>query len=433
MLEQNSYDCIILGSGLCGMSAAERLVNAGKSVLIMERDSEQGGLLRGHRFDGFTIEHYYHHVFTGDDDFFALVNKLGLSNLLVWHPASVGHLIDNKIYRLDTPLDILKFTPLSIWDKFRLALAVLKIKLTKDFAPLDKISAKKWLLENCGKGVYENFFKPPLTGKFGDCLDEISAAWLLTRIKLRSNRSVTGEKLCYMQGGFQKFIDVWKDHLLDLGVQIATSADVERILLDDKGNVSGVVCEGKTLSTSKVISTIPSSVLLKICDFDAAYKRQLSKIRYQISLCSTLGLKKSITNTYWINIKSDRLPFALMLEHTNFHNDPAYGCKIVYLASYCQTESDSLWNLSDEQVMQKFENGLISEFNLKKEDILWHRFSRTRYSAPLYTMGYLDNLPSIKSTIKGLYVTGMMRSYPERSVNASIKLGLEAANILLAD
>ncbi len=102
--------------------------------------------------------------------------------------------MDGKLHPLTTPLEILRYPCLTFFQKFRLGLFVLgsrKINLL----PLDKVTAKAYLFEKVGEDVYNAFFAPLLTSKFGSMKDDVSAAWLMSRIAIRSDRGSEGERL----------------------------------------------------------------------------------------------------------------------------------------------------------------------------------------------------------------------------------------------
>ena len=64
-----------------------------------------------------------------------------------------------------------------------------------------------YILSEVGQRTYESFFQPLLTSKFGAMSDKVSAAWLIGRIAIRSDRGLSGERLGYLKGGFQVFLD----------------------------------------------------------------------------------------------------------------------------------------------------------------------------------------------------------------------------------
>ena len=40
------YDCIVVGAGICGLSAANYLATRGKLVLVIEKSNQIGGLCK---------------------------------------------------------------------------------------------------------------------------------------------------------------------------------------------------------------------------------------------------------------------------------------------------------------------------------------------------------------------------------------------------
>ena len=76
-----------------------------------------------------------------------------------------------------------------------------------DLSALDDVPAERYIIDHLGRNVYSSFFEPLLKSKFGDRRKEVSAAWLFSRIAIRSDRGVSGERLGYLNGGFHRIID----------------------------------------------------------------------------------------------------------------------------------------------------------------------------------------------------------------------------------
>jgi hypothetical protein len=51
-----NFDCIVIGAGLAGITAARDLESTGKSVLLIEASDDVGGRLRSDRLDGFILD-----------------------------------------------------------------------------------------------------------------------------------------------------------------------------------------------------------------------------------------------------------------------------------------------------------------------------------------------------------------------------------------
>ncbi|MFQ5975603.1 MAG: NAD(P)/FAD-dependent oxidoreductase [Candidatus Hydrothermarchaeales archaeon] len=422
-------DVVIIGGGLTGLSAAYHLSKRGRDVILVEKDMEVGGLVSSWDLEGYKIEKFYHHISKNDVFLVDLLEDLGIKEKLKWKHGSVGYYYENNVYKMDTPLDILRFKGLNFIDMIRIAFIVLWVKLKKDYSDLDEISARDWLIEKSGERGYNNFFRPLLKGKFGKNLKDVSAAWLFGRIKFRSRRSISGEKLGYMDHGFSEFIERLYIEIENNGGKIFKDTTIKEIKAED-GRVSGVSTTSGEIIATNVISTIPPKELLKICSFPTKFGDMLKKIKYQRTICALLGLETNLLEkVYWLNIKSETLPFGAIIEHTNFHNIPGYGRDhLVYVVSYVQEDKDELWEKKDEDIISDFVKGLEQAFpGFSKSSVKWWRLARGIYSAPIYRKGYLKDIREIRSPIKGLYITGMFMTYPERSMNGSLELGKEMA------
>ncbi|MDD5420216.1 MAG: NAD(P)-binding protein, partial [Methanomicrobiaceae archaeon] len=180
----------IVGGGLCGLTAAFELSDTCQ-IDILEKRPFLGGCLASYHIDGYWIERYYHHCFAGDAHLMQLFSRLGIADRIEWLTGSTGYCVDGKIHPLTTPGDILKYPHLTLAEKARLAWLTLRSSRI-DTGPLDDIPARDYIIEHLGPGIYASFFEPLLKSKFGDRRGEVSAAWLISRIAIRSNRGAGG-------------------------------------------------------------------------------------------------------------------------------------------------------------------------------------------------------------------------------------------------
>lgn len=416
---------IIIGGGLAGLAAAYRL---GGNTLLLEKDSELGGMAASYDIDNYHIEKYYHHLFAGDKELLGLINELGLRHKLEWLRSTTGYYANGKAYPMNTPIDLLRFPLLSIKDIIRLGWLVYKAGKIKDKVKLDNISAKGWVLRNAGSSVYENFFDPLLQSKFGANKERISAAWLVSRVHLRSNRGPGGERLGYLRGGFYSLIGSLAESIKKQGGEIRTKFKVSKIEIENKA-VKGVAGEGEFLACDRLISTIGPSALARILE-PGLLDLNLD-LKYQGTACALLGLKsKILEDIYWLNIKGD-VPFGAIIEHTNFLPLSEYGEHLMYIASYFQEPGDPLLRLPEEEVIELFLRGIKKLFpDFNRDDLKWWRLARDLETAPIYEKGYGARVIPYTTPIKGLYLAGMFSrpNYPERSMNGSIRAGFECAD-----
>ena len=403
-------DICIIGGGLSGLSAAYNL--RGKAdITILEKNERLGGCLSSSKAKCGYIEDFYHHCFAGDENLFELSESLGILNELEWMSGSTGYYVNSKINPLTTPIEILKYPHLSITDKFRLALLTLQSG-KYDLAGLDDVSAKEFVIDKCKESVYSSFFEPLLRSKFGDMKDSVSAAWLISRIAIRSDRKTGGEKLGYFRYGYNSLIEALKKELLESGCAIKENNPVKKVFFNgSKWEVNGTAYDA-------VISTMNPSSLKK------AGGPAVSDITYQGAACMTIGLKKEVTNgIYWLNMK-DEAPYGAVIGHTNMVPSERYGEHIVYLASYFKEKpADNL----KETMIKDF----CRRFGVSKKEINWYRLKIENSAGPVYTKGYKKLIPGYEK--EGLFMAGMfsLPNYPERSMEGSIIAGKDVASKII--
>jgi len=137
----------------------------------------------------------------------------------------------------------------------------------------------------------------------------------------------------------------------------------------------------------------------------------------------TLAMKRQVTNgIYWLNMK-DPAPYGAVVTHTNFIPFENYGEHLVYLASYF---TGTLPQRLDEQMLSDF----CSRFSVRHDEINWHRMAVDPFAGPVYTTGYRSLIPRYENN--GFFMAGMFSktNYPERSMEGSIRAGLEVADCI---
>lgn len=397
----------IVGAGLTGLRCAMELKEF-INVKVFEKDSV-GGLVSSF-CNGYCIEKFYHHMFKTDRELLGFIKELGLESKLVWKTVKVGVAKNGEIHSLSTPFEILLYPHMSLIDKFRLAMFTV-ISKKRNFEDFDEIEAMKALRKELGETLLENFFIPMLNAKFGENAKDVSYAWLLARVAIRSNRKLRGEEIGYLRHGFHQMIEKMCD-----GVEIVKKG--AKIKRNWKWSVNGEDFDA-------IVFTAPLTELGEI-----AKKIGIPEIRYQSSICGLLSLKESFSDIYWINV--DRASFGAIIEHTNFMPLEDYGEVLVYLASYTTPDSE-FFKLRDEEIKKMFLRDL-EKFGVKNSELNWIRIFRAKFSSPIYEKGFLKKITPYR-VHEGFYIAGMTSrpNYPERSMNGSLIAGKEVAEQVKRD
>jgi len=399
----------VVGAGLCGLKAARELAEFAEIRVFEPHDV--GGLVASWG-EGFSIEKFYHHCFRDDRFLIDEIRNCGLKSKLVWKIAKTGFAVGGRIYPLNTPFEILRYPYMSLVDKIKLAKFTIKSR-RMNYEDFDDVGVIEGIRKELGENLLEKFFMPLLRSKFGENAEEVSYAWLLGRVAIRSNRKFAGEEVGYIRHGFHQLIEKMREGL-DI---VRERAKIKRA---KKWDVNGE-------SFDAVVFTAPLPELGELKE-----RLGLPEIKYQSSICALVGAKRSLTDDiYWVNI-ADEMSFGAIIEHTNFMPIEDYGIHLIYLASY-STPEGWLFSMSDDEIAKLFV-GDLRKLGMDEKDVRWIRIFRAKYSGPIYEKGYARKITPYK-VADGFYIAGMTSkpNYPERSMNGSIRAGLEVAEEVKKD
>jgi protoporphyrinogen oxidase len=434
--KNNKKHIVIIGAGFSGLSAGYSLLKKGYQVTILEKDAQVGGLAQCFDLADTKLECFYHHWFTNDRFIMELVAELGVSDKVLIRSSKTGMYYANQQYRLSSPLDVLKFKPLSWLNRCRLGLMVLIAqKCYKDWKALDNITAAEWLSKIGGKEVFKTIWEPLLIGKFGKYAHEVSAAWFWGKLLLRGgSRGKQGkEMLAYYQGGFASLAEALVSKIEALGGVVLCNNAVKSFSVENKA-VQGVLTENGMIDCDGVIATPALPIISEWLKdhVDIAYTHQLKQVKYLANVCLILQLNKSLSEYYWMNVNDPTFPFVGIIEHTNFEPSETYeNSHIVYLSKYLPIEEE-MYNMDAETLLTfalPYIEKMFPDFN--RESILSAHVWRAPFAQPLVTKGYKDIIPEAHTPLKNVYISTMAQIYPEdRGTNYALREGQKIAALV---
>jgi len=79
---------VVVGGGIAGLTAADRLVEAGHDVTLVDADARPGGVIRSDRLRGFLCEAGPQAILSGRPDTKALLAAAGLDGRILWSQAA---------------------------------------------------------------------------------------------------------------------------------------------------------------------------------------------------------------------------------------------------------------------------------------------------------------------------------------------------------
>ena len=311
---------------------------------------------------GHLLERYYHHLFTTDEHIAALYSELGMADELEWRRVEGRDLLGRPpaaVHYAARPAALQRRSRRLRGCAWALAVLCLQMR-ARDVGPVERMTAREWI-GAMGRQAWDKVWGPLLRGKFGDRADEISMAWLWSKLTLRRADERRGgapgaARLPARQlgaalrarcvsaieaAGGRVLIDRPAARIARARRAAARSRRRGRLVPQRPRPARLRARAASRGAYDAVVATVPSDVFARLLDAELAaavgadYLERLRAAEYQTALCLLLELDRQFSPYYWTNIADPRLPFIGLVEHTNFIEPERYdGRRFLYVANY---------------------------------------------------------------------------------------------------
>ena len=433
----------IIGGGAAGLAAAYELTKKGHRAEVFERAPFLAGQASTFPVGGGQLEKGYHHLFVSDTDMVDLIHELGLGDKLEWLESKVGLYYGGRIWDFSTPMDLLRFKPLTLAQRFRVGFWTFVLQKTTNWRKFENVTARDWIVAHMGERVYQVIWEPLLRGKFGEYFDQVSMTWLWGKIYLRvasRGKGLQKERLGYPMGSFGEVFDVLAQRVVEQGGQVEISAGVNRVLVED-GVAKGleVQLEGQNPESKDydaVIATTPSYVFTRLVpELPDDYRGLLESAQYLSAVLMILELDRPLSSKYWLNMADRSFPFVAVIEHTNMIDRSLYGGRhIVYFSNYPSRDSEMYRKRGDELLEEFIPHLKRINPDFDRSWILGYHHHKVDGAQPIIGVNYSQKMPDHRTPIKNLYLANTTQIYPEdRGTNYSVRMGRRVAQMVLDD
>lgn len=422
----------VIGAGFTGLSASFELLKKGNEVTLFEKDNYPGGLAIGYKEEkwDWSLEKHYHHWFTNDKYILGLAKEINYDVLIKRPKTSIY--VKNKIFQLDSPINVLKFPLISLFERLRMAAVLGLLKYNPYWKPLEKFNASKVLPRVMGKNPYKMIWEPLFINKFGSFSKDVSLAWFWARINKRT------PSLAYPKGGYLNFANTLVDEIKKRGGIVFFDSEILEIKKNGKISISYLENKKKkTSSFDKAIVTLPSFLFLKMApQLPETYRNNLIRLKGLGATNLVLRLKEDFLkdDTYWLSICDDKSPIMAIVEHTHFMDKKHFNNEnIVYLGNYLSMDH-KFFNTEKEEILKIYDPYLKKINKRYKENLIGFEVFKAPFAQPIIPVNYSKMIPPFKTPLKDVYLANIEQVYPwDRGTNYAVELGQKVAKIIIDD
>ncbi len=428
---------VVVGGGLLGMTLAHRLAQNGQQATLIEKAAHLGGLASAWRLGDVVWDRHYHVTLLSDRYLRSLLAELGLEQEVRWVRTRTGFYTDGALYSMSDSLEFLRFPPVGMVGKFRLAATILYASRVKRWKNLEKIPVATWLRRWSGQATVDKIWLPLLRAKLGDNYRKTSAAFIwatIARMYAARRTGLKQEMFGYVPGGYARVLDVFRERLTAEGVEVKTGTEVTRIAADSSGGVTVEMAGGTRIAADQAVMTVPAPIAARICpDLSDDERARLEQVEYQGIVCASVLLRRPLAGFYVTNITDSWVPFTAVIEMSSLVDRGEFGGNsLVYLPKYVGS-GDPLVLVPDQDVQEQFLGALFRMYpSLVPDDVLCFRISRERFVHALPVLNYSDHCPPRQTYLSGVQILNSAHIVNGTlNVNETVRLAEEALPDLL--
>ena len=456
---------VIIGGGITGLSVAWKLSENGYDVTVIESDKSIGGLAKTIEIEKYFFDIGPHSFFSEDEEVFKRVMNLFESepNEIPYAKRSVKMLFKGKY--VDYPLSAKSILQMGFLSPILCSLSFTKSYISTYASSLfikkkenQNLTVKQWAIENFGKYLYLNFFKPYTEQFWKIKTSELSHRVIPSNKKMDFARTlkhllikkylmiskrepgklslVERESLpsYYPKKGFGEIANRISKQIENNGGKIYTSLEVDEITLNSN-NTFVIKAKDKNFLGNFAISTVPLNKVITI--IKPLHEQEIIKSAKKLEYLSLVLLyliikKKNVLGCQYCYFL-DR-PYNRISEMNNFSNYLSpQDENILAVEISCHNESE-IWKSSDKDIFSLCMQGIEKDNFLKKEDITNYKVIKIPNVYPIYKKDYEIHLKKTEeyfAKIKNFFSIGRQGQFHYGDIDQMIRIGFDTADKII--
>ncbi|PIT89569.1 FAD-dependent oxidoreductase, partial [Candidatus Kuenenbacteria bacterium CG10_big_fil_rev_8_21_14_0_10_36_11] len=273
---------IIIGAGPAGLAAGYELAKAGQPVLIIEAESEVGGLCRTIDHNGYKFDFGGHRFFTKNQEVQKFWQDL-LQEDFLERPRLSRIYYCQKFFAYPIKLfdALLK---LGLKESILVGLSLIKTRIKRKIKKMPEITFEDWITNRFGERLFNHFFKSYTEKLWGISVKELGADWAAQRMKDLSLWQLLKtfiykregqiksliEKFNYPKFGPGMFYERVAEEIKKIGNEIILETKLIKII-HNNNKVEKIIAQKKNgeileITGENFISSVPLNEMLKSLD-----------------------------------------------------------------------------------------------------------------------------------------------------------------------
>jgi len=414
------HPTLILGAGPAGLTAGYLLAKQGLPVIVFEAEDQVGGIAKTEVREGPGGKYRFD---LGGHRFFTKVREVDE----LWHEIMREEFLKrprmSRIYWrkkfLDYPLrgpDVInKLGPIEL-TRCMLSYAWAKVR------PRGREDTfEQWVINRFGKRLFDNFFRSYTEKLWGVPVSEIRADWAAQRIKGLSFFSAAkaaffgnkGDEIKslisefhYPRYGPGQMWETMTEDIQKLGGRVLMSTPVKRLEVQDGRVTKLITSDGQEWESNYVISSLPlRNVAGMVSPAPSPEVRSAARgIRYRDFITVSLVLDgEDLFPDNWIYIHEPDVDVGRIQNFRSWSPwmvpDPSKAC--IGMEYFCFA-GDELWEMADEDLVQKAMRELETLGLARREALEFGFATRVPKAYPMYDMDYAERIGTIKDWLNGI-------------------------------
>ncbi len=400
----------VIGGGISGLASAMRIAGLGARVTLFESEDVLGGLGTTFPYRDGHLERFYHCILPDDTALLGFIRELGLDSELLWKTTLMGFMYRRRIYPLNTPMDVLRFGPLTVTERIRLGLMGLRARYGGLDPKLDGISAESWVRGMIGDRAFEILWRPLLSAKIGDQYPALPALWLSSR--MNREKSAGPERKGCLVRGYRSLIDGFERALTERGVTIRMRTRIDAIERDGELMMLRHA-DGRTETFDFVVATSPLVPFQKMTrNLGLPPEVANLKLDYQGVVSGVFLTEKPLTEYYWMPFVDSGATSQGAIEMSNLVPlERSGGLHVNYFVNYTHRDGP-LFQKGDAELLDLYQRDLDQLYPEAARTVRDRFLFRAPFVEPIWSLNYSRMVPP-NSIIPGrLYLACTAQVYP---------------------